>query len=196
MSGARITAEHGGRLSTKPACAHHAANTESTIMKYLLFACMLILSGCGPKYDGKDFELGKAEMEQANYSKAIEHFMTGLEQDPGSGYAHSAIGTCNVKLSNFRKAKKHFNQALELGDTTPTTYEHLSLCLLKSGHRNEAIRFLTRGIKIHPDNVDLVFARAEAHHLVGNKESAKKDLQKTLELNPSHARANALITSY
>ncbi len=54
---------------------------------------------------------------------------------------------------------------------------------------DKAMKVYDRLIKQHPDNTDLLFARAVISDRIGNFDQFEKDLRRVIEINPKHVNA-------
>ncbi|GAB5529888.1 MAG: tetratricopeptide repeat protein [Roseivirga sp.] len=133
------------------------------------------------------YELGMIEIENEQYESAINHFKTGLKNNPEEPYRfHYVLGRCYFELADYKMAKKELNKTIVLNAFFPGSYFLMARIFSKNGEFEKAIDYYNQAIAIEPDprlfaSRGLVFIRMSKFELALN------DLDEALELDPDNA---------
>lgn len=150
-----------------------------------------------------DFQRGDAlgAPQVADLARAARLLKGVVAFQPGYFTAYTAVGRIEFVLGDTDEAERYLREAVRLGPESPEgewrmlaaeTHYWLARTLyaekLFAGSLDEAEIALT----LAPDNVENLFARAQALVQLGKPEEARKDVVKALELDPDHAPSRRL----
>lgn len=91
----------------------------------------------------------------------------------------------NRKIGLFDEAVIGYQKLIDLGCTSPTVWMEFAYLKKEIDESKDAIQILKQGIKIHEENVDLLYRLGAYLFLDGQTEKAKNYLNKATELNPN-----------
>jgi len=102
--------------------------------------------------------LGFCYCRNKNYSAAEKHYLDAIGINPEYGLAYSNLCLLYYKMGKYKDGIRCGRKAVEL--TTPTTsttdqaytYNRLSLCLWKTGHKDEAVQAIQKATAFWPQN--------------------------------------------
>jgi tetratricopeptide (TPR) repeat protein len=94
--------------------------------------------------------------------------------DPSEG--HWAQSTLDEKRKEYSSAEAHLRRALELAPQQVGRFTDLARFLYKQGRYQEADQTFARAEQIAPDNVKLLYVRAESYVKSGRNLQIAKDL--------------------
>ena len=84
--------------------------------------------------------------------EAARHYQAMIELDPGSAWAHGALGRYHAERGRIREAIVHFSQALKLEPDYPKARSQLGSALYLAGRKSEGILELRRVLMKDPDD--------------------------------------------
>ncbi len=153
------------------------------------------LLSTGEQSDQAHFYLARIYDQKKDYSAAISQYEAVSEGDlyissrmrAAELYAFS--GQLNTGLERLRSLSRRVSD--------PTTQASIvaseSRMLMFVGQKRHAYTVLTEGLQAHPENGELLYARALAAEGIGEIDVLQRDLQKLIALQPNNASAlNAL----
>ena len=139
-------------------------------------------------------DLGGILAMQGRFEDAVSCFETALKSDPRLPFARKKLGEALAALGRGPEADKAFEGWFE--QDSDRVYVAVALDHLQAGRRVEGISNLRKAIRANPDNVDALFALAQAYR--GN-EQRNSDIEAMLrrvnEIAPAHVSAWALLGS-
>jgi len=97
-------------------------------------------------------------------------------------------------LSDIR-ARKYLEQSIARGSTAPSTYHDLAEVLTRSGHLQQAISVLEKGLDLAPYARELYRTLAQHYRALGRRDQMRKTLERYLELFPQDDAARDLLRS-
>ena len=137
-------------------------------------------------------DLGGILAMQGRFEDAVSCFETALKSDPRLPFARKKLGEALAALGRGPEADKAFEGWFE--QDSDRVYVAVALDHLQAGRRAEGISNLRKAIKANPDNVDALYALAQAYR--GN-EQRNSDIEAMLrrvnEIAPAHVAAWALL---
>ncbi len=135
------------------------------------------------------FFLGLLDLKQDDIQSAIQHFSQITPESeiyPEAvkrlAYLYFKQDSTDQAISLLRKAVKHYPQ-------DPALYLQLSELFAYNEQYEDAQKFIGDGLKLNPENQDLMYQHAMVYELMGRHEKAIEQMQKLLELDPGSARA-------
>jgi tetratricopeptide (TPR) repeat protein len=138
-------------------------------------------------------------MEHSSLDIGIEVLEVGIRIVPQSARLHATLGALEVRAGQMERAEAMFTRAQELAPEAAYGEVGMSLALLQSDQIDESIRRLRQQWERNPRNPMVSFMLAQAllrQETEPGKpayEEAQRLLRRTLELDPSHARAHGLL---
>jgi len=150
-----------------------------------------------------EYNLGRALLEKESYDQAIEHFNSGITQDPDYAKNYLARASALKKLDRWDDAVTAYQQAMTVGTDNADTqtaraaetairdqYIYLaSSTLSRSGNRasradaTEALEHLDAMQNYVDADSDTYYYTAEANKVLGNFDLAVEMADKALELH-------------
>lgn len=123
-----------------------------------------------------DEQLREKARSQANDAKA-------------EGNRHFGAGEYEDALSQYEIALQ-ISAELESGeDIRSACHSNRSICFLKLGKYDEAIKECTKALELNPSYLKALVRRGEAHEKLEHYDEAIADMKKILELDPSNVQA-------
>ena len=140
------------------------------------------------------FELGRIEEQRDDYAKAREWYerVSGEERYLS---ARMRLGVVLAKAGdNTSAVNQHFDELRRMHPQHGITlYLAEAEALREAGRYPEAFAALERALKTHPDDKDLLYARALAAEKIDRLDILERDLRAILAVDPQNAHAlNAL----
>jgi tetratricopeptide (TPR) repeat protein len=131
------------------------------------------------------------------YQKGIEFpdLFERLKSKPwyvrrGTGFGLHRLATIHPKNISAKSAKEReairrqiLTRALDWIPEMPELYRDLSLSLRGAGEVDQALRVLGRGLRKHPDEIDLLFERGQAYFSKKDWSRALEDFQRVTEVD-------------
>lgn len=115
-------------------------------------------------------------LARKDYDKAIK-------LEPRNPFAYFQRAKLNRKEGKLQEALSDIKQSESLGKRDAATYHVWGDILYCSKQYDAAIAKYSQGLKLDPNNIELLNSRAVAYNRVGKKELAAKDLQELEEIS-------------
>ena len=93
------------------------------------------------------------------------------------------------------EAKKEYLEVLKVSRNDPDNWMGLASVYLREGRVEDALRALDRAVELDPKRPDLRAARARALRAMGERNEARMEFQKALNLDPTSMEARAGLVS-
>jgi choline-sulfatase len=135
---------------------------------------------------------GILEVEQGEYQSAITKLNRVLETEPDSAIAYVQLGTALTRLKNYDKALPVLRKAVELKADSGLAQYELGLALFETGNWKDAAPQFEKAVARSPRWADAHFSLASVYARIDRVPEAMDELDRTLELNRNHYRANLL----
>lgn len=136
---------------------------------------------------------GTIAADQEDFAKAIEYFQSALSIAQESGtYANLAL--IQVKLKNYEGASANALKALEIDLTEPSANYAQAVISFDNGNNQEAVDYCTQALRNDENYAAAYLLRAKAQMNLDERLSAKADLKKALQLQPSNQEAATLLS--
>ncbi len=120
--------------------------------------------------------LSEIYCKQSKLDIAKQHALTAVEISPSDADTHYRIGYIYTHQAEFNKAITSFQNALKLNPDFAEVYEWLGLIAVMQNKPNEAIAYYKKAIQKKPYIQSAYYNLAKAYRLLGDLESAKKQL--------------------
>jgi len=126
-----------------------------------------------PKIARKEFDRAKKELSKSDYTKAIEHYESGLKVFDQDASAHNGLGNCYRQMGQFAQAEAEFKRATELDNSV---YIALNLADVYRAEKKfpEAEAFLAKVIERSPKDGDAYYGLAVIYYDEKRFEDAKR----------------------
>ncbi len=143
-----------------------------------------VYEGLGNSYGTMSERLPNKKQDYVN--KAIEMYQKALTIEPTKGNIHYNLGVAQIQ-TNPEASVSAFQEAIKLMPyKEKEILPLLGLCQLNSGKFSEAVQILTKSID-GGNNTDMIYYhRGLAFLQMQNKDAAKNDFAKALEINPNN----------
>jgi tetratricopeptide (TPR) repeat protein len=121
--------------------------------------------------------LGWAQMLQAKYDDALQHFQRVLEREPANALARVNVGYICLKKGIFGEAIEHLSRTIRLdNDRKATLYAHYYLGLLyfERDMHEDAETFLRKAIALGPNLVEAYYDLGRVRWFGGQPDAARE----------------------
>ena len=163
-------------------------------------------------------ELGIAEYQKGNYSKAIEYYSEAIKSDPDNPVPYNNRGLAYLEQKELDRAMSDFDKALDLKPDYEEAHFNRGLAYyhsagwgdakimgaFKKEPYDKAIQEFTKAIEINPRNAETFYQRGLAYtrlvhyynkpfkpDVIKASENAYKDFKQALALDPEYVLAYA-----
>jgi len=144
-------------------------------------------------------KLGPPQVE--NLQRAMRLLKGVVVFDPGRFPAYTAVGRIEFVLGDYAEAERYLREAIRLAPEKPDgdalliaaeSHYWLSRTLHAVKQYASALDEAEVALKLAPDNVENLFARAQALLQVGQPGRARVDIERALALDPGHVPCQRL----
>ena len=132
-------------------------------------------------------------VEAKKYEASIAALEALLDAFPEHAPAHNDLAVVHFQTGNHSEALRHLEQASELEPHNFNTLCNLGDVYLAAGRVEDALVTYERVTKGEPQNADAWFMLATANCQLGRMDDARKNLTRTLEINPDHPAVGKLL---
>ena len=147
--------------------------------------------------------MGSSLFAKGKYHDAVTIFNEALNFMDTDAGIYLNRGDAYRELKNFNLALSDYHYALDLGGDGPKIKIRLALahyalgvnCFNEKDYEGAKIEF-SRSIDYNPTVPEAFLNRAKAWTELGLIDSAYSDIEKTLEIQPNHPTANAMIQNF
>ncbi len=136
------------------------------------------------------YHLAEVCLNLGQNEKALADLNTSIALDPKRGsWIWSTRAMAYLKLGDLEKAQADMNQALKMDSKSAHNWVKLSSLQIKAARYRDALRSINMAIYAAPNNPDLYYMRSLIENKLNYTETAQKDLDIVLSLDPQHAGA-------
>ena len=162
-----------------------------------LLALALVLAGCGTSHSRFESYMarGKAYFAAGNLDKASVEFRNALQIEPRSDDAFFFNGRVAERRGNLREAVDFYQAALDAQPTDIRARASLAKVFVLGGATQRALEVLSSGLLDHPDDPDLLAARAAANHQLKDDFEARADAERAVRIAPANENAIAVLAA-
>lgn len=137
-------------------------------------------------------KLGNAELDSANYIKAIEFYQKAIETDTNYFDAYFNIGLAYSYLLEFDKAIEYYNKGITKNDTDSDAFFAVGFAYMEKNDYDKAIEMLKKGISLKPDSPEEHFYLGFLYQEKGNYTYAEMYAKKAAQLGDTLAQQTFL----
>ena len=143
-----------------------------------------------------NYKMGLLWLFDSDYATALSYFETCLSIDPGSHFAHMAMGDACLQLGEHKKSAWHYRRAIALGEHAAVACAGVGRALLEAGNAEEAIEWFTKDPSWR-QNPDVLLWKGNAHRRAGEVDRAIESYKAALAVNETDADLHqALAETY
>lgn len=118
-----------------------------------------------------------------------------LRDDPTNALINNDLGVLYLETGNLERSCDHHELAFRYDPRNLTFRKNLAgVCSYCEGKMDRAIELLTKGLREHPTDTELLGALAQVCIRLGRKEEALTFLKRILDLEPWNQDARSLLT--
>jgi tetratricopeptide (TPR) repeat protein len=158
-------------------------------------ACMKQFSKAAPdnRYAWTCYYAGESVLNMGDHQGALRWFSQAVRLAPYSPDFRNKLGTVYVLTGNKEAGRKEFEYLLHENPEFISTYSNLGYLALAEGFPAEAIRLYNQGLKLDPDNIQLLLNTAGYYIYTGQKGVAADFVKRALKKEPGNAKAKAIL---
>ncbi len=116
-----------------------------------------------------------------------------LELDPSLGEAYASLGYIHDEQLEWAAAETNFKRALEIKPGYATAHHWYAIHLVRQGRLVEARREIDRALTLDPLSLSVNGQLGFILHASGDDDDAIRQLQKTLQMDQTFARAHLIL---
>jgi tetratricopeptide (TPR) repeat protein len=172
--------------------------TRSALQISLLAVVAIgMLSGCGgakARY-ASHLQRGQEYLASGNLEKAGVEFRNAAQIQPKSAAALYFIGRVAEARGNVAEAFGAYQAAIDADPAYDAARAGVGKMLVFAHGAKRALDVIAPGLAAHPDNVDLLAVRAAAHQQLKEKDAARADAERAVQLAASNENAVAVLAA-
>jgi tetratricopeptide (TPR) repeat protein len=161
------------------------------------FAALLALTGCGGAHSRYESYMarGNQYFVAGNLDKASVEFRNALQIEPRNAEAFYLNGRVAERRGNIREAIDFYQGAVDAQPNDDRARASLAKVFILGGAVQRALEVMSPGLLEHPDNPDLLAARAAARHELKDDAEAREDAQRAVALAPTNENGIAVLAA-
>ncbi len=128
---------------------------------------------------------------EQQYDKAIDHLKIAVAKDPGSIENKLLLGNILIERGRAEEGRRVLASVDDAAVKDPTTFVNVGIGLINQEKPDEALVYFEKAIGRFPQSGDAYYYRALIRLQKDDREGAKADLKKFLELAPNAPEAAA-----
>jgi len=133
-------------------------------------------------------------LEQQDYVQAIEYFERALQLNPKLATAFNSLGNAFTELGQFESAYQAFENALQINPCYLDACLNFGNCLKKAKQYDASIDCFMHAIKLKSTHAKTHYFLGEVFYEIGNIADAKKNYEKSLELDSQDIEVSFALT--
>ena len=133
---------------------------------------------------------GMAVNRAGRHTGALSHYKAALKLNPRNGVTHYLAGCALDDMKKHSKSVKHFGRALRLGYREQRVHCRRARALNSGGMKYDAILYLRRVTKTHPDYADAHYELATLYATMKEYDWAIRCYQRAIDADPRHKKAH------
>jgi putative GTP pyrophosphokinase len=131
-----------------------------------------------------------------DYRAAVQHYTQVLDSNPDlaiRSIVYNHRGMAYFMLQQESLALSDFDRSFQCDRSNYRALNYRAMVLRRMGYVEPALECFTLSLELAPQQAEVHFLRAQTLAEVERRDSARADLVKTLELDPGHKEAAALL---
>jgi tetratricopeptide (TPR) repeat protein len=163
----------------------------------LFAAGVLTLAGCGSSHVRFQNYLasGQRYLAAGNLDKASIEFRNALQIEPQNADAFYYNGQVAERRGNLREAVDYYQGAVDAQPKDDRCRAALAKVFVLAGATQQALAIISPGLLEHPDNPDLLAARAAVRHQLKDDGDARNDAERAVQLAQANENAIAVLAA-
>jgi tetratricopeptide (TPR) repeat protein len=163
----------------------------------VLPAMVLLLAGCGGSHSRFQSYMarGRQYLEAGNLEKASVEFRNALQIEPRSDEALYLNGRVAERRGNIHEAVDYYQSAVDVDPNDAKARASLAKIFVLGGVTQRALEVISPGLLEHPDDPDLLAARAAARHQLKDDVEARRDAERAVQLAPANENAISVLAA-
>jgi tetratricopeptide (TPR) repeat protein len=167
------------------------------LTRVALLAITCFLASCGSsqsRYQGY-VDSGRHFLASGNLDKASVEFRNALQIEPHGAEALYLNGRVAEQRGNLREAVGYYQSALDVSPNDTRARAGLAKSFVLVGAPQRALDVIGPGLIDHPDDPDLLAARAAALHGIRDDVEARRDAERAVQAAPNNEDAIAVLAA-
>lgn len=158
---------------------------------------LLALAGCGSSHSRflSHMERGKQYLAAGNLDKANIEFRNALQIEHQNVDAFYFSGRVAERRNNINEAIGFYQAALDAQPDETRARASLAKVFLLGGATQRALEVISPGLLSHPDDPDLLAARAVARHALRDDPDARVDAERAVKVAPTNENAVGVLAA-
>lgn len=134
--------------------------------------------------------LGKAYLEEEQWSRAKSNFAEAIRLNPKNQEALNNLGNAYQRDGDYERAIKYYQAVLELNQNNPLGHNDLGVAYQALGKSALALEEFRKAVELDPYYTDAHNNLGNIYLLSSQLDLAMVEYQKTIDLNPKHPMAH------
>jgi len=148
-----------------------------------------------PQYHEAHHGLARVCVKQGDLDGAIAKYKDALEIDPNDSMVHWNLGRALEEQGKTEEALAAYRKSFEIMPKFYVAGVSVGNLLADEGRMDEAIAAYKQAIEAWPEYAEAHYRLAEAYYKLKRYAEAKKEAEKTVELDPNHNEVYPLLHS-
>jgi tetratricopeptide (TPR) repeat protein len=163
----------------------------------VVFALVFALAACGSSHSRfvSHMERGKSYLAAGNLDKAYVEFRNALQIEPRNNDAFYFNGRVAERRGNVRQAVEFYQAAIDVQPDDSRSRASLAKVFVLGGATQRALEVISPGLLDHPDDPDLLAARAAVRHELKDDGEAEVDAERAVKLAPANENAIGVLAA-
>jgi tetratricopeptide (TPR) repeat protein len=158
---------------------------------------MTLLTACGGAQGryADHMQRAKGYLAAGELGKASVEFRNALQIQPKSAEALYLDGGVSERRGNVREAIGLYQAAIDAAPDDPRARASLARILVFGAAVQRALEVIEPGLSRHPDDPDLLAARAAARHQLQDEVGARADAERAVQVAPDNENAISVLAA-
>ncbi|MBR4488743.1 MAG: tetratricopeptide repeat protein [Bacteroidales bacterium] len=135
--------------------------------------------------------------QEGDYGRALHLFQQDIAQNPKAGYSHLGAGASLIELGQYEDAVPYLDNAIQYLSKKERDLAYLEkgVALIAMEEYSAAVDVMNVAIQKYPKMANLYYTRGRAYKAMEYYPSARRDFEKSVELNPNSWEATYLLAT-
>ena len=135
--------------------------------------------------------------QEGDYGRALNLFQQDIAQNPKAGYSHLGAGASLIELGQYEDAVPYLDNAIQYLSKKERDLAYLEkgIALIAMEEYSVAVDVMNVAIQKYPKMANLYYTRGRAYKAMEYYPSARRDFEKSVELNPNSWEATYLLAT-